>query len=72
MSPIKKPKVKALEMPVEPLIKPGMKWKPLIASGPKAPPSTGIPGVAGGLLDHCGHFPSPGPLACGLVQRSLG
>lgn len=44
--PIKKPKVKALEMPVEPLIKPGMKWKPLIASGPKAPPSTGIPGVA--------------------------
>ncbi|MBX3386653.1 MAG: TraR/DksA family transcriptional regulator [Phycisphaeraceae bacterium] len=34
-----KPKVK-LEMPhAEPLIKPGMKWKPLIPSGPKAPPS---------------------------------
>lgn len=44
--PVKKPKPKALEMPVEPLIRPGMKWKPLIASGPKAPPSTGIPGVA--------------------------
>ena len=44
--PVKKAKVKTLEMPVEPLIKPGMKWKPLIASGPKAPPSTGIPGVS--------------------------
>lgn len=44
--PMKKPKPKALEMPIEPLIRPGMKWKPLIASGPKAPPSTGIPGVA--------------------------
>lgn len=34
-----KPKVK-LEMPrMDPLIKPGQKWKPLIASGPKAPPS---------------------------------
>jgi RNA polymerase-binding transcription factor DksA len=44
--PVKKVKTKTLEMPVEPLIKPGMKWKPLIASGPKAPPSTGIPGVA--------------------------
>lgn len=34
-----KPKVK-LEMPrTEPLIKPGQKWKPLIPSGPKAPPS---------------------------------
>lgn len=34
-----KPKVK-LEMPkTEPLIKPGQKWKPLIQSGPKAPPS---------------------------------
>ena len=45
--PMKKPKPKKLEMPVsEPLLKPGMKWKPLIASGPKAPPSSGIPGVA--------------------------
>ncbi|HMN41796.1 MAG TPA: TraR/DksA C4-type zinc finger protein [Phycisphaerales bacterium] len=44
--PIRKPKPKKLEMPVsEPLIKPGNKWKPLIQSGPKAPPSTGIPGV---------------------------
>lgn len=44
--PSKKPKVKRLEMPAStPLLKPGMKWKPLIASGPKAPPSTGIPGV---------------------------
>lgn len=34
-----KPKVK-LEMPrTDPLIKPGQKWKPLIPSGPKAPPS---------------------------------
>lgn len=34
-----KPKVK-LEMPkMDPLIRPGQKWKPLIASGPKAPPS---------------------------------
>lgn len=34
-----KPKIK-LEMPrSEPLIKPGTKWKPLIPSGPKAPPS---------------------------------
>ncbi len=34
-----KPKIK-LEMPKsEPLIKPGTKWKPLIPSGPKAPPS---------------------------------
>src|SRR5262249_17802363 len=41
-------KVKKLEMPVaEPLFKPGApKWKPLIPSGPKAPPSTGIPGVS--------------------------
>lgn len=45
--PLKKPKPKKLEMPVsEPLLKPGIKWKPLIASGPKAPPSSGIPGVA--------------------------
>jgi RNA polymerase-binding protein DksA len=45
--PIRKPKPKKLEMPVsEPLIKPGNKWKPLIQSGPKAPPSTGIPGVS--------------------------
>ena len=44
--PLKKPKPKKLEMPAnEPLIKPGMKWKPLIPSGPKAPPSSGIPGV---------------------------
>lgn len=34
-----KPKPK-LEMPrTEPLIRPGQKWKPLIPSGPKAPPS---------------------------------
>lgn len=45
--PVRKPKPKKLEMPVsEPLLKSGVKWKPLIASGPKAPPSTGIPGVA--------------------------
>ncbi len=45
--PIRKPKPKKLEMPVsEPLIKPGNRWKPLIQSGPKAPPSTGIPGVS--------------------------
>lgn len=44
--PAKKPKVMVREMPVEPLIKPGMKWKPLITSGPKAPPSTGVPGAA--------------------------
>lgn len=44
--PVRKPKPKKLEMPVsEPLLKPGNKWKPLIPSGPKAPPSTGIPGV---------------------------
>lgn len=45
--PIRKPKPRKLEMPVsEPLIKPGNRWKPLIQSGPKAPPSTGIPGVS--------------------------
>jgi RNA polymerase-binding protein DksA len=45
--PVRKPKPKKLEMPTsEPLIKPGSKWKPLIPSGPKAPPSTGIPGVS--------------------------
>ncbi len=45
--PIRKPKPKKLEMPVsEPLMKPGNRWKPLIQSGPKAPPSTGIPGVS--------------------------
>lgn len=45
--PVRKPKPKKLEMPVsEPLLKSGVKWKPLIASGPKAPPSSGIPGVA--------------------------
>jgi DnaK suppressor protein len=43
--PSKKPVKKVLEMPFAPLLKSGMKWKPLIASGPKAPPSTGIPGV---------------------------
>lgn len=44
--PMKKPKPKKLEMPVvEPLFKPGQKWKPLIASGPKAPLSSGIPGI---------------------------
>lgn len=39
--PIRKPKPKViLQMPhAEPLIKPGSKWKPLIPSGPKAPPS---------------------------------
>ncbi|MBY0313293.1 MAG: hypothetical protein K2W85_14590 [Phycisphaerales bacterium] len=43
--PVRKPKPKKLEMPVsEPLLKPGSKWKPLITSGPKAPPSSGIPG----------------------------
>lgn len=42
--PLRKPKAKKLEMPVsEPLIKPGMKFKPLIPSGPKAPP-TGLVG----------------------------
>ncbi len=45
--PIRKPKPRKLEMPTaEPLIKPGNRWKPLIQSGPKAPPSTGIPGVS--------------------------
>lgn len=45
--PVRKPKPKILTMPVsEPLLKPGSKWKPLIQSGPKAPPSTGVPGVA--------------------------
>ena len=45
--PIRKPKPRKLEMPVsEPLMKPGNRWKPLIQSGPKAPPSTGIPGVS--------------------------
>lgn len=47
--PVKKPKAKVLEMPIQPLLKPGLKWKPLIPSGPKAPPSTGIPGVAAPL-----------------------
>lgn len=43
--PVRKPKQKVIEMPVsEPLLKPGNKWKPLIPSGPKAPPSSGIPG----------------------------
>jgi RNA polymerase-binding protein DksA len=43
--PIRKPKPKKLEMPVaEPLLKAGARWKPLIQSGPKAPPSSGIPG----------------------------
>lgn len=43
--PLRRPKLKPkLEMPVsEPLIKPGMKFKPLIPSGPKAPP-TGLVG----------------------------
>jgi RNA polymerase-binding protein DksA len=43
--PLKRPKPKKLEMPIsEPLIKPGgPKWKPLIPSGPKAPP-TGLVG----------------------------
>jgi RNA polymerase-binding transcription factor DksA len=45
--PVRKPKPKELKMPVsEPLLKPGNKWKPLIPSGPKAPPSSGIPGVS--------------------------
>jgi RNA polymerase-binding transcription factor DksA len=44
--PIRKPKPKKLEMPVsEPLLKAGARWKPLIQSGPKAPPSSGIPGL---------------------------
>lgn len=43
--PVRKPKLKPLVMPFsEPLLKPGAKWKPLITSGPKAPPSSGIPG----------------------------
>ncbi|MFN7021052.1 MAG: TraR/DksA family transcriptional regulator [Phycisphaerales bacterium] len=44
--PMKRPKPKKLEMPVsEPLFKPGgPKWKPLIPSGPKAPP-TGMVGA---------------------------
>lgn len=45
--PMRKPKVKKLEMPIsEPLLKPGAKWKPLIASGPKAPAWNG--GTLGG------------------------
>jgi len=45
--PMKRPKPKKLEMPAfESLLKPGgPKWKPLIASGPKAPP-TGMAGHA--------------------------
>jgi RNA polymerase-binding protein DksA len=44
---MKRPKPKKLEMPAsEPLLKPGgPKWKPLIPSGPKAPP-TGLVGQA--------------------------
>lgn len=39
--PMRKPKPKPkLQMPIaEPLLKPGGKWKPLIPSGPKAPPT---------------------------------
>lgn len=39
--PMRKPKPKPkVQMPVaEPLLKPGGKWKPLIPSGPKAPPT---------------------------------
>lgn len=39
--PVRKPKLKPkVQMPVaEPLLKPGGKWKPLIPSGPKAPPT---------------------------------
>jgi len=39
--PMRKPKPKVkLQMPIsEPLLKPGGKWKPLIPSGPKAPPT---------------------------------
>jgi RNA polymerase-binding transcription factor DksA len=48
--PMRKPKPKPkLQMPVsEPLLKPGGKWKPLIPSGPKAPPTqTGFGALEG-------------------------
>lgn len=50
--PLRKPKIKPkLEMPFsEPLIKPGMKFKPLIQSGPKAPP-TGLVGQSAAQAD---------------------
>lgn len=49
--PMRKPKPKKLEMPVsEPLLKPGGKWKPLIPSGPKAPP-TGLVGHNASMAD---------------------
>lgn len=49
--PMRKPKAKKLEMPVsEPLLKPGGKWKPLIPSGPKAPP-TGLVGQNSAMAD---------------------
>lgn len=49
--PLRKPKPKKLEMPVsEPLLKPGGKWKPLIPSGPKAPP-TGLVGQGASQVD---------------------
>jgi len=41
---VRKPKVKSkIQMPVDPLFKPGAKWKPLIPSGPNATP-TGLIG----------------------------
>lgn len=49
--PMRKPKAKKLEMPAsEPLLKPGGKWKPLIPSGPKAPP-TGLVGQNSAMAD---------------------
>lgn len=48
----KKPKPKSkIQMPVDPLFKPGAKWKPLIPSGPKATP-TGIVGHHAGAHDN--------------------
>ncbi len=48
----KKPKPKSkIQMPVDPLFKPGAKWKPLIPSGPKATP-TGMAGHHSGGHDN--------------------
>lgn len=56
---VSKPKVK-FQLPVtEPLIKPGAKWKPLIASGPSAPPR-------GTLEEHTG-----GPGKSKLPKKEL-
>lgn len=66
--PMKRPKPKKLEMPIsEPLLKPGgPKWKPLIPSGPKAPP-TGIVGAESG--DHSAEVSSKARLSKKELER---